>query len=123
MHNRFPSHRPSPRVVCFDGQDFDDAQSSLPVGLASAFFGSLPSYEAEWTRNGRGYGVAGNSFVAAVEFGERIKAKAVIPGGQSFDPKSKHYTDQTELYINGKLRDVFFYRDEVEKNKERIYNP
>jgi acyl-homoserine lactone acylase PvdQ len=105
------------------GEGFDDNKSSLAVGIASAFFGSLPSYETVWQKTSKGYGTAGNSFVAAVEFGERIKAKAIIPGGQSFDPKSKHYTDQADLYIKGKLRDVFFYKDEVEKNKERIYKP
>ena len=61
--------------------------------------------------------------MAAVEFGERIRAKAIIPGGQSFDPKSNHFNDQSALYINGKLRDVFFYKDEVEKNKEKSYKP
>jgi len=105
------------------GDGFDDSKPSLPVGMASAFFGSLPSYEAVWQKTSKGYGTAGNSFVAAIEFGERIKAKAVIPGGQSFDPTSKHFNDQSALYITGKLRDVFFYRDEVEKNKERMYKP
>ena len=105
------------------GEGFNDSKPSLPVGMASSFFGSLPSYEPVWQKTSKGYGTAGNSFVAAVEFGERIKAKAVVPGGQSFDPKSKHYSDQAALYINGKLRDVFFYRGDVEKNKERVYKP
>lgn len=105
------------------GKSFSDSEASLPVGMASAFLGSLPAFEPVWNKTTKGYGYAGNSFVAAVEFGERIKAKAVIPGGQSFDPASKHYKDQAQLYINGNLRDVFFYRDDVEKNKERVYKP
>ncbi|HVF80932.1 MAG TPA: penicillin acylase family protein [Flavisolibacter sp.] len=105
------------------GKPFSDSEASLPVGLASAFFGSLPAFEPAWNNTGKGYGYAGNSFVAAVEFGEKIKAKAVMPGGQSFDPASKHFSDQAELYISGKLRDVFFYRVDVEMNKERVYNP
>jgi acyl-homoserine-lactone acylase len=105
------------------GENFDDDKQSLPVGMASAFFGSLPSYETVWNKTSKGYGTAGNSFVAAVEFGKKIKAKAVVPGGQSFNPSSKHFNDQAELYINGKLRDVFFYKEDVEKNKERTYKP
>jgi acyl-homoserine lactone acylase PvdQ len=105
------------------GKNFNDRDTSLPVGLASAFFGSLPAFEPAWNKTAKGYGYAGNSFVAAVEFGEKVKAKAIIPGGQSFDPASKHFNDQAELYINGRLREVFFYRDDVEKNKERVYKP
>ena len=106
-----------------NGQAYDANGPSLPVGMASALFGSLPAYEPVWTKSGRGYGYAGNSFVAAVEFGSRIKAKAVVPGGQSFHPASKHFSDQAELYLNGRLRDVFFYRDDVERNKEQVYKP
>ncbi|RYZ27266.1 MAG: acylase [Chitinophagaceae bacterium] len=103
--------------------NFDDNKESLPVGLASAIFGSLPSFEPVWYKTSKGYGTAGNSFVAAVEFGDRIKAKAIIPGGQSFNPSSKHFNDQAERYITGNLRDVFFYRDDVEKHKEKKYKP
>ena len=102
---------------------FDDSKASLPVGYASALLGSLPSFETTWSRTGKAYGMAGNSFVAAVEFGEIIKAKAVIPGGQSFDPSSKHFNDQAERYLTGNLRDVYFYRDDVEKHKEKSYKP
>ena len=95
----------------------------MPVGLGSALFGSLPSFETVWDKTAKGYGVAGNSFVAAVEFGDRIKAKAVIPGGQSFDPSSKHFNDQKERYITGNLRNVYFYREDIEKHKEKKYKP
>ena len=78
------------------------------------------------------YGVAGNSFVAVVEFvrqsadsfgGKKIKAKSLVAGGQSFDPRSKHFSDQASMFINGKLKDVFFYKTDVEKNAESVYHP
>jgi len=103
--------------------NFDDNKESLPVGFASAIFGSLPSFEPVWYKTSKGYGTAGNSFVAAVEFGDRLQAKAVIPGGQSFNPSSKHFNDQSERFVTGNLRDVFFYRDDVEKHKEKAYKP
>jgi acyl-homoserine-lactone acylase len=102
---------------------FDDAASSEPVGMASALFGSLPSFEAVWPQTRKGYGIAGNSFTAVVEFGPRLKAKAITNGGQSFDPSSKHFNDQTEGYINGRFRDVYFYREDVEKAAEKKYKP
>jgi acyl-homoserine lactone acylase PvdQ len=102
---------------------FDDSKESLPVGFASALFGSLPSFEASWNNTKKGYGVAGNSFVAVVEFGQKINAKSIIPGGQSFDRSSKHFTDQAQRYVEGKFKDVYFYREDVLKNKERAYHP
>lgn len=103
---------------------FDDAKPSLPVGLASSVFGSLPSFAARRFSNTRKrYGVAGNSFVACVEFGKRIKAKSIVTGGQSFNPASKHFTDQAQMFVDGNFKDVFFYKEDVLKHMERKYHP
>ena len=69
------------------------------------------------------YGTSGNSFVAVVEFGERLTAKAITAGGLQSDPSSPHFDDQAEMYANGEFRDVLFYRQDVEANLERAYNP
>ena len=69
------------------------------------------------------YGYSGNSFIAAIEFGPVVKAKTIITGGQSFDPKSKHFADQAAGYINGKFKDVLFYKADVLKHVERSYHP
>jgi acyl-homoserine-lactone acylase len=106
-----------------DGK-FDDSKASLPVGLAAATFGCLPSFASRRLPGlNKRYGVSGNSFVACVEFGKRIKGKSIITGGQSFDPSSKHYADQAEMYINGKFKDVLFYKEDILKNMEREYHP
>src|SRR5205823_3295825 len=82
-----------------DGK-FDDSRPSLPVGLAAATWGSIPSFATRrFPNTDKRYGVSGNSFIACVEFGKKIKAKTVITGGQSFDPASKHFTDQAQMYI------------------------
>jgi acyl-homoserine lactone acylase PvdQ len=104
-------------------KNFDDAKQSLPVGMASAVFGCLPAYEAIWDNTRKGYGVAGNSFVAVVEFGKKVKAKSIVAGGQSADPGSKHFTDQANMYIAGKFKDVLFYKEDVMKHAERTYKP
>jgi acyl-homoserine lactone acylase PvdQ len=107
-----------------DDGKFDDAKLSLPVGLAAATFGSLPSFATRrFPNTNRRYGVSGNSFVACVEFGKRIKAKSVITGGQSFDHSSKHYADQVQMYIDGNFKDVLFYKEDVLKHVERQYHP
>jgi hypothetical protein len=43
-------------------------------------------------------GIKEIALVACVEFGtKRSKQESVITGGQSFDPSSKHFTDQAEM--------------------------
>ena len=69
------------------------------------------------------YGTSGNSFVAAVEFGDRVRAKAVTAGGLNSDPASKHFNDQAERYATGNLRDVYYYRDDLKAHTEREYHP
>jgi acyl-homoserine-lactone acylase len=105
-------------------QPFDDDAPSTPVGFTSARWGSLASFGAA-PRNGskRWYGTSGNSFVAVVEFGERVRAVAVTAGGLNSDPSSPHFDDQTERYATGDLREVRFYRDDVEAHARREYRP
>lgn len=102
---------------------YSDAQPSLPVGFASSTWGMLPSYTSRYFNTNKRYGVNGNSFICAVEFGEKIKAKSLLAGGQSGDPASKHFKDQAEMYTKGKFKEVLFYKEDVEKNAERTYHP
>jgi acyl-homoserine lactone acylase PvdQ len=102
---------------------FKDAEPSLPVSLGPGTWGSLPSFNARRTDTKKRYGVSGNSFVAAVEFGKRLKAKTIMTGGESFDPSSKHFTDQAEGFIEGKFKDINFYKEDVLKKRERTYHP
>lgn len=105
-------------------QPFDDAAPSTPVGFTSGRWGSLASFGAA-PRPGtrRWYGTSGNSFVAVVEFGARVRALAVTAGGVSGEPSSPHFADQIERYATGNLRPVWFHRDEVEAHARRRYRP
>jgi acyl-homoserine-lactone acylase len=95
-------------------QTFDDSRPSTPVKFASANWGSLASFGAQrYPGTRRYYGTSGNSFVAAVEFGPRVKARAVTVGGESGDPASPHFKDQSDRYAQGILRPVYFYPDEL----------
>ena len=103
---------------------FDDAGPSIPVGFASARWGSLASYGARSYKGSKKiYGTSGNSFVAVVEFGDQVRAKAVTAGGESGDPKSPHFNDQAQRYATGDLRDVYFYRQQLEGHTKRTYKP
>lgn len=105
-------------------QKFDDNKPSTPVMFAPGAWGSLAAFEAHaYSGTKKWYGTNGNSFVAAVEFGERVRAKAVTAGGLNGVPGSKHFADQTERYTTGNLRDVYFYREDLKGHTEREYKP
>ena len=94
------------------------------MGLWSASWGSLSSFGARPYPNTRKWhGTSGNSFLAVVEFGETVRAKAVSAGGESGDPKSPHFDDQAVRYSTGELRDVYFYRSQLKNHTDREYHP
>ena len=105
-------------------QPFDDSKPSLPVAFASANWGSLAAFGmTSKTSTKKIYGERGNSFVAAVEFGPRVKARSILAGGESGDPASPHFSDQAAMYARGEFKDVLFYKADVIKNLERQYHP
>ena len=103
---------------------FDDSKPSIPVGFASSQWGMLPSYSSRtFPATKKRYGVNGNSFICAVEFGKRIKAKSLLAGGESGDVNSKHFNDQALMYTKGQFKDVLFYKEDVMKHAEKTYRP
>jgi acyl-homoserine lactone acylase PvdQ len=103
---------------------FEDAKPSIPVGFTSSRYGSLASFGARTYKGSKKiYGTSGNSFVAVVEFGDSVRAIAVTAGGESGDPKSKHFNDQAERYATGNLRPVYFYPSQLKGHTERQYHP
>lgn len=103
---------------------FDDSKPSIPVEFTSALWGSLASFAARpYSNTKKWYGTSGNSFVAAIDFGKTIRARAVTCGGESGDPSSPHFEDEAERYATGNLREVYFYRAQLKGHTERTYHP
>ena len=103
---------------------FNDDLPSIPVGMASGRWGALAAYgmRSKQTTK-RIYGTRGNSFIAVVEFGDTVKAKSLLAGGQSGDPSSPHFNDQAQRYADVQFKDVAYYRDDVEKRARQKYRP
>ncbi|ADW67705.1 penicillin acylase family protein [Granulicella tundricola] len=105
-------------------QPFNDAKPSQAVPFTSSLWGSLASFGAKtYPGTKKRYGTNGNSFVAVVEFGDKIRARAVTAGGESGHPESKHFDDEVSRYITGDLRDIYFYPDQLKGHTERTYRP
>lgn len=102
----------------------DDKQPSIPDGFAASLWGCLPSFVSRtYPGTQMRYGYNGNSFVCAVEFGKKIKAKSLLAGGESGNKESRHFSDQALMYTKGQFKDVLFYKKDVLKHAEKIYHP
>ncbi len=103
---------------------FDDEKPSIAVPFTSSYWGSLASFGArKFNGTKKIYGYSGNSFVAVVEFGRKVRARSVVTGGSSSNPSSPHFNDQSALYCQGQFKDVLFYPEDFSKNAERTYHP
>jgi len=103
---------------------FEDEQPSIAVPFTSSFWGSLAAFGSrKYPNTKKMYGNVGNSFIAIVEFGKRVQAKSIVTGGSSSDKSSKHFNDQSQMYCEGKFKDVLFYKEDVMKQVERSYRP
>jgi acyl-homoserine-lactone acylase len=103
---------------------FDDAGPSIPVPFTSSRWGSLASFAAHaYPGTKKWYGTSGNSFVAVIEFGDSVRARAITAGGESGNPSSTHFNDEAQRYSTGNLRDVYFYPSQLKGHTERVYHP
>ncbi len=103
---------------------FTDTGASIPVEFTSARWGSLASFASRpYPGTKKWYGTSGNSFVAVVEFGDKVRARAVTAGGESGNPASRHFDDEAERYSTGNLREVYYYPSQLQGHTERTYHP
>src|SRR4051812_18716038 len=103
---------------------FDDSAPSIPVPFTSSRWGSLASFAArQYPGTKKWYGTSGNSFVAVIEFGDSVRARAITAGGESGNPSSPHFNDEALRYSTGNLRDVYFYPSQLKAHTERVYHP
>ncbi|UAJ14848.1 penicillin acylase family protein [Aquirufa lenticrescens] len=112
------------RISNGDALQMDDSKASFPVPFTSSAWGQLPSYTSRSIQGSKKwYGVNGNSFIAAVEFGPKIKAYSLLAGGQNGSPNSPHFFDQGQMYAEGKFKDIYFYKSDVLKHAVASYHP
>jgi penicillin amidase len=117
-------------VVGFIRAPFNDNKDSVPLLAVPGPLGSiftchyLPGINLGPLRNAKKrYGIVGNSFMAVVEFGPKIRAGSLLQFGQSADPKSPNYFDQGRLLSQQQLKPCLFYWDDVTKEAISAYHP
>ena len=76
--------------------------------------GSFRVIDLAPTTGGRFQSFAGDSYIAAIQFANPVKAKVLNVYGNATQPRSEHIGDQLLLYSKNELRSVWRSRKEIE---------
>lgn len=55
-----------------------------------------------------------------IDFSDIENSLSVLPTGQSGNPMSKHYSDQSEMFVNGKFRKMKLNKKEIEATSTKL---
>ncbi|MBD1837883.1 acylase [Coleofasciculus sp. FACHB-501] len=85
----------------------------LPANGGSGDLGIFRVLDFAPTKDGRFQAVGGDSYIAAVEFSNPVKAMALIGYGNATQPGSPHISDQLPLFARKQLRSVWRSRQDI----------
>lgn len=69
-------------------------------------------------KDNKKHAVAGDTYVAVTEFGEKVRASVLLSYGNSSQPGNRHVGDQLQLLSEKKLRQALLDKTEILKNLE-----
>jgi acyl-homoserine-lactone acylase len=96
-----------------------DAEHDFPSNGGSEHYGILRAIYYTGDSDGKMRAVAGDTYYAVTEFGEKVHAMVLLSYGNASQPGNKHKGDQFEMMSGKKMRPALFYREDVEKNIEK----
>lgn len=65
------------------------------------------------------HAIAGETYVAITEFGQKVKAQVLLSYGNATQPSNKHVGDQLKMLSEKKLRPALLDREAIMKNLEK----
>lgn len=106
---------------------FNDRRPSLPCaglpGPPGVAFTMYYSPRLALLALKKHYAIIGTSYMAAIEFGDKIRCRSLVQYGASGHPDSPHFFDQAELLSKQTLKDMPFYWEDVKKSTKKCYHP
>jgi acyl-homoserine-lactone acylase len=91
---------------------------NLPGNGGDGYLGIFRVVNFAHKENGQFQPVAGDSYVATIEFSQPVKAMALMSYGNSSQPGSRHSVDQLPLFARQKLRPVWRTKKDIEAHLE-----
>ena len=90
----------------------------LPASGGPGLFGIFRVIDLAPGEGGRFQQFAGDSYIAAIEFSNPVRAKVLTAYGNATQPGNPHVGDQLPLYARNELRQVWRTRKEIEAHLE-----
>ncbi|RDY57897.1 penicillin acylase family protein [Flagellimonas nanhaiensis] len=97
----------------YSGKEFDGGLGLGELGAFNAGF-YMPTDDNKYKLLG------GTAFSLVVEFGDRIKAKGILSYGNTTNKRLEFHNNQLELLLDGGLRDVYYYEEELRDNINKV---
>ncbi len=91
----------------------------LPAQGGPGLLGSFQVIDVAQAGDGKFASVAGDTYIAALEFGETVRARVLNTYGNASQPGSPHVGDQLALYARQELRPAWRSRAEILAHLER----
>jgi len=93
-------------------------KADLPASGGPGLFGIFQVIDLAPSTEGRFQQFAGDTYIAAIEFSNPVRAKVLTTYGNATQPGSTHIGDQLPLYARNELRPVWRTRKEIEAHLE-----
>ncbi len=93
-------------------------KADLPASGGPGLFGIFQVIDLAPSTEGRFQQFAGDTYIAAIEFSNPVRAKVLTTYGNATQPGSTHIGDQLPLYVRNELRPVWRTRKEIEAHLE-----
>jgi acyl-homoserine-lactone acylase len=93
-------------------------KEDLPASGGPGLFGIFRVIDLVPAAQGRFQQIAGDTYIAAIEFSKQVRAKVLLTYGNATQPGNPHVGDQLPLYARNELRSVWRTRKEIEANLE-----
>ena len=69
------------------------------------------------------FALVGGCYMSAVEFGDKVRAKSLVPYGTSGDPRSPNFQNQSKLLSERRYKNAYFYPEDVLAAAKKSYHP
>lgn len=86
----------------------------------------VPGHDSLWAitagyKNGKWHANGGSSWLMLIEFSTPLKVFTIAPLGESDNPASPHFADQTAMFAKQEMKPFPFADDEVKNFEEKNY--
>ena len=91
----------------------------LPASGGPGEYGIFRTVYFTDTPDNKKMAIAGETYTAVIEFGEKVRADVLLSYGNSTQPGNRHIGDQLKMLSEKKLRPALLYRSEIMENLEK----